>query len=640
MIYKGDGLLAEEKETGRSPVMNTKRNVLVFLLALCLTLCAFAATAFAAEISISTADDLLQLAQEVNAGTSHAGDIIRLTADIDLSGREWTPIGMGDNYFKGEFDGQGHTIKNLKQTSGTRMGLFGLTESAYLHDLTLKDFTFVVTGNGARVGALAGNLQHWNVVKDVTVDGVNITVTGNDGLIGGVVGYVWRSQLSNVDAKNVTINANGTGSVVTAHSAYARGHSWDTDTVAKNDHWLPGTTFGTSVVQNLWMDCDVNGAKITVNGGGVAGGFLGQTTYNYHTNYLNNCHVTGLDMECLNGSYQAGGFIGYNRGNTAAVGTSGLAEKSFANCSASGKIKGDAGTYGGFIGVVNGRAHRYDDASTSVNITASSSSTVGGFVGATGSYFDHMYTFNQCAATGSLSGGTVGGFAGNLGVGGDGSGVYATIIKCTGSSATKDFIGRISSWKGKDGEYKPVDVVVKVTYTGKAQQLSVGGQSAVFSQNGKTVQAIDCDEYQMDLSLEGSSINTRFVILPAEITIQAKDQRMTLNGQMPAFTYTVAGLCGNDQLLKRPSLTVNTDGKTKGIFEIVPSGADAGKNYTFKYINGTLTVQDGKTIPSDASSATLPPKTGVDGVEGYATLALASLLCAAALVVLRRRTAR
>lgn len=466
---------------------------------------------------------------------------------------------------------------------------------------------------------------------------MNITVNGNDGLIGGVVGYVWDSQLSNVDAKNVTINVNGTDSVVAAHSAYARGHSWDTDTVAKNDHWLDGTTFGTSVVQNLWMGCDVNGAKITVNGGGVAGGFLGQTTYNYHTNYLNNCHVIGLDMECLNGSYQAGGFIGYNRGNTAAVGTSGLEEKGFANCSASGKIKGDAGTYGGFIGVVNGRAHHYDDASTSVNITASSSSIVGGFVGATGDYLNHLYSFESCTASGTLSGGTVGSFAGQLGIGGDGTVVTVSISKCTGSGA-EDFIGTISNLK--KGNNTPVDVVVAVTYNGKAQQLSVGGQSAVFSQNGQNVQAIDCDEYQMDLSLEGSSINTRFVILPAEITIQAKDQRMTPNGQLPGFTYTVAGLCGNDQLLRQPSLTVNTDGKTEGIFEIVPSGADAGKNYTFKYVNGALTVQEEETVSSDTSSATLPPKTGVDGVEGYAVLALASLLCAAALVILRRRTAR
>lgn len=564
VVYKGDGLLEETKENGRSPVMNTKRNVLIFLLALCLTLCAFAATAFAAEISISSADDLLQLAKKVNAGTSHAGDIIRLTADIDLSGKVWTPIGQGNHYFKGEFDGQGHTIKNLKQTTGARMGLFGLTESAYLHNFTLKDSTLVVTSHDARVGALAGNLQYWNVVKDVTVDGVNITVNANEGLIGGVVGYVWESQLSNVDAKNVTINVNGTDNVVAAHSAYARGHSWDTDRVAKNNHWLPGTTFGTSVVQNLWMDCDVNGAKITVNGGGVAGGFLGQTTYNYHTNYLNNCHVTGLDMSCLKGTYQAGGFVGYNRGNTAAVGTSGLEEKGFANCSASGKIKGDAGTYGGFIGVVNGRAHRYDDASSSVSINAGGKACVGGFVGATGSYFDHMYTFNRCVATGTLSGGTVGGFAGSLGVGGDGSGVYAAITKCTGSSTAKDFIGRISSLK--NGQVLPVDVVVSVAYTGKAQQLSVGGQSAVFSQNGQNVKAIDCGEYQMDLSLPGNSIKTKLVILPAD-----------------------------------PSAPVDT--------------------------------------PVDVP-ATLPPKTGVDGVEGYAVLALASLLCAAALIVLRRRTAR
>lgn len=615
--------------------MNTKRNGLIFLLALCLTLCAFTATAFAAEILISTPEQLLQLAQEVNAGSSHSGDVIRLTADIDLSGKEWTPIGMGDNYFKGEFDGQGHTIKNLKQTSGIRMGLFGLTQSAYLHDFTLKDLTFTVTGDNARVGAIAGNLQYWNVVKNVTVDGVSISVNGNDGLIGGAFGYVWESQTENVDVKNVTINVTGKDSVVAGHTAYARGHVWDTDVTGKNAHWLDGTTFGTSVVQNLFADCDVSSAKITVNGGGVAGGFFGQSTYNYHSNYFSNCKVTGLDMTCQNGSYSAGGFLGANRGTSGTDEATEIAAKRFENCSASGKITGDNGNYGGFVGYVDGRPHSYVSASANVNISAGSSSTVGGFVGATGDYLNHLYSFENCTASGTLSGGTVGSFAGRLGLGGDGTVVTVRISQCTGSGA-EDFIGTISNLK--KGNNTPVDVVVAVTYNGKAQQLLVGGKSAVFSQNGQQVSAINCGEYQMDLSLNGSSIKTRFVILPAEITIQAKDQRMALNGQLPGFTYTVAGLRGKDQLLKQPVLTANTDGKTEGSFPIVPSGADAGSNYTIKYVNGSLTVSGSETS-SDASTTT-PPKTGVDGVEGYAVLALASLLCAAALVALRRKTAR
>lgn len=494
--------------------MKNKRNVWVFLLTVCVLLCAMAVPAMAAEYTISTAAELFTLATEVNGGNSYTGDVVKLNADIDLFGAEWTPIGLGTTYFKGEFDGQGHTIKNLKQTKGTRMGLFGLMEGAYLHDFTLKNVTFDVKGNDARVGAVAGNLQYYNVLEDVVIDGLNITVQGNDGLIGGVAGYVWESQLSNVDVKNANINVAGKENVVAGNTAYARGHLWDKDVDSKNDHWLDGTIFGTSVVQNLFVDCDVKGAKITVNGGGVVGGFFGQGTYNYHSNFFNDCHVTGLNMTCQNGVYYAGGFTGYTRGSTATDGATEITRKGFGDCSANGSITGDEGNYGGFVGYADARAHRYDDAAADVTISAGSKSTVGGFVGATGDYVNHQYTFENCVASGKLSGGTVGSFAGRLGLGGDGASVIVSISNCTGDGA-KNFIGQINNLK-KDKRL-PVDVVVKVPYTGKAQQLLVGDKSAVFSQDGQVVKAIEVGEYDMDLSLTGSKINTKFVILPAEL---------------------------------------------------------------------------------------------------------------------------
>lgn len=391
-------------------------------------------TTVEADLIISTADELVAFSAAVTAGDTYVGKIVRLCANIDLSGIEWAPIGGENVYFAGEFDGAGYTISNLTQTTGARMGLFGLVKKAYIHDVTLKNVSFTVAENGARVGAVAGNLQYWNVVEDVTIDGINLVVNGNDGLIGAVAGYVWKSQLGNVDVKNAVITVNGTGNVVAGNTGYGRAHVWDTGVTGNNAHWLDGTVQtidGTEyVLQNYFVDCDVDSVKITLNGtGSEAGGFFGSDTYNSHSNYFVDCHVTGLDVVCAEGTSQlVGGFIAWNNGTTSA-GT----VKGFDGCSVSGTIIGADGTYGGFAGQVGGRACDYNNASADVDITCTG--TAGGFVGITQAYSTHKYTFNNCTATGDVSGDVAGGFAGKNGMGGDGKSVFVTYNGCTAEGA-------------------------------------------------------------------------------------------------------------------------------------------------------------------------------------------------------------
>lgn len=300
------------------------KKLLLVALSVCL-LVAFALPALAsADLTISTPQDLADFAASVNAGNDFSGKKVVLAANIDLSGiADWTPIGMGDHYFKGEFDGQGHTISNLTQTSGTRMGLFGLVGNAYLHDFTLKNVSFTANGNSTRIGAVVGNLQHWNVVKDITVDGVTLQVTGNDGLIGAAFGYVWKSQVSNVNTKNVKITVSGDSNCIAAHTAYGRAHIWDLNVAGNNAHWLDGTEQSSGmVVQNLFANCSVSGAQITVSSGSgnEIGGFFGSDTYNYHSNYFYHDTVTGLRIDCTGAANSiAGGFIAFNKGAQAAA---------------------------------------------------------------------------------------------------------------------------------------------------------------------------------------------------------------------------------------------------------------------------------------------------------------------------------
>lgn len=92
----------------------------------------------ATEFSIGTAAELAGLAALVNgtakdadnnpiAAVNFSGKTIKLTADIDLGNKEWTPIGNGDNSFafSGTFDGDGYTISGLNVPDTNAPGLFG-----------------------------------------------------------------------------------------------------------------------------------------------------------------------------------------------------------------------------------------------------------------------------------------------------------------------------------------------------------------------------------------------------------------------------------------------------------------------------------------------------------------------------------
>ena len=111
--------------------------------------------------TVTSADGLMNIAELVNGGKTDIN--ITLDTDIDLTGKDWTPIGTDyDNSYKGTFDGGGHTITGLTFTTNDEYaGLFG-------------------------------RLNRAGTVKNVVMEGVQITSNQIDGgSIGGVVGYSW-----------------------------------------------------------------------------------------------------------------------------------------------------------------------------------------------------------------------------------------------------------------------------------------------------------------------------------------------------------------------------------------------------------------------------------------------------------------
>lgn len=133
------------------------------------------ATAF----KISNLEELESFRAGVNTGVLSGYDAV-LTADIDISGAEWTPIGTKENPFMGNFDGAGHTVKGLTITKYREYaGFFGCTQNADISNLKITDANINISGGQGAVsaGILAGGVTAMTPSSNVRVD--NVCVYGN-----------------------------------------------------------------------------------------------------------------------------------------------------------------------------------------------------------------------------------------------------------------------------------------------------------------------------------------------------------------------------------------------------------------------------------------------------------------------------
>ena len=146
--------------------------------------------------TVTSADGLMNIAELVNGGKSDIN--ITLAADIDLTGKDWTPIGTDyDNSYKGTFDGGGHTITGL-----------------------------TVTTNDQFVG-LFGYLNRAGMVKNVVMEGIQITSNHMFGCTGGVVGYSWGTiencsvsgSVSGTDCVGGVVGSQKAGSIIGCSSS-------------------------------------------------------------------------------------------------------------------------------------------------------------------------------------------------------------------------------------------------------------------------------------------------------------------------------------------------------------------------------------------------------------------------------------
>ena len=257
--------------------------------------------------TVTSADGLMNVAELVNGGKSDIN--ITLTADIDLTGKNWTPIGTDyDNSYKGTFDGGGHTITGLTFTTNDEYaGLFGhLNSAGTVKNVVMEGIQ--ITSNQIYGGSIGGVVGFsWGTIENCTVSGSVSGTVYVGGVVGAQIGGSITGCSSSATVKG-TVDVGGvagqTNSSATLTACYATGNVTIEINPAKNI--AGGSLVGMNAGSSL-LACYATG-NVTSTGSSTGkvhiGGFLGNNYTTVTACYWKNNHEQG---------------IGYNRESTGAT---------------------------------------------------------------------------------------------------------------------------------------------------------------------------------------------------------------------------------------------------------------------------------------------------------------------------------
>ena len=257
--------------------------------------------------TVTSADGLMHVADLVNGGKTDIN--ITLDKNIDLTGKDWTPIGTDyDNSYKGTFDGGGHTITGLTFTTNDEYaGLFGwLNRAGTVKNVVMEGVQ--ITSNqiyGGSIGGVAG--FSWGTIENCSVSG---SVSGTV-YVGGVVGVQIGGSITGCSSSATvkgTVDVGGvagqTNSSATLTACYATGNVIIEMDPKKNI--AGGSLVGMNAGSSL-LACYATG-NVTSTGSSTGymhiGGFLGNNYTTVTAGYWKNNHEQG---------------IGYNRESTGAT---------------------------------------------------------------------------------------------------------------------------------------------------------------------------------------------------------------------------------------------------------------------------------------------------------------------------------
>ena len=258
--------------------------------------------------TVYNANSLMNIAELVNGGKSDIN--ITLDTDIDLTGKDWTPIGTDyDNSYKGTFDGGGHTITGLTFTTNDEYaGLFGwLNRAGTVKNVVMEGVQ--ITSNQIYGGSIGGVVGYsWGTIENCSVSGSVSGTVYVGGVVGAQIGGSITGCSSSATVKG-TVDVGGvagqTNSSATLTACYATGNVTIEINPAKNI--AGGSLVGMNAGSSL-LACYATG-NVTSTGSSTGymhiGGFLGNNYANVMTAcYWKNNHEQG---------------IGYNRESTRAT---------------------------------------------------------------------------------------------------------------------------------------------------------------------------------------------------------------------------------------------------------------------------------------------------------------------------------
>lgn len=257
--------------------------------------------------TVTSADGLMNVAKLVNGGKTDIN--ITLDKNIDLTGKDWTPIGTDyDNSYKGTFDGGGHTITGLTFTTNDEYaGLFGwLNRAGTVKNVVMEGVQ--ITSHqiyGGSIGGVVGS--GWGTIENCSVSG---SVSGTV-YVGGVVGVQIGGSITGCSS-SATVKgmvdvggvAGQTNSSATLTACYATGNV--TLEIAPKKNIAGGGLVGMNAGSSL-LACYATG-NVTSTGSSTyridIGGFWGNNYTTVTAGYWKNNHEQG---------------IGYNRESTGAT---------------------------------------------------------------------------------------------------------------------------------------------------------------------------------------------------------------------------------------------------------------------------------------------------------------------------------
>lgn len=253
---------------------------------------------------IETAAELAYFAKNVNAGNWYDGEYIVLKNDLDLNNQEWTPIGNARKPFKGNFDGNNHTVTGMKISGALDcVGLFGgcTRHNVYsaIKNITVKNSDI----HGEKfVGAIVGRAEEINIENCRSIGNTINGETDVGGICGKIGGYSGGKVSQCYNSSKVTGGGRVGGIAGMGSIAENCLNTGEITIIREAYRSASGGIFGIfgDATTSARVTACVNLGK--VSGGESFGGIVGKTETS-STGHISNCYY---NMDAITGGFDAG----------------------------------------------------------------------------------------------------------------------------------------------------------------------------------------------------------------------------------------------------------------------------------------------------------------------------------------------